>query len=599
MLKGKKKYLTIALIGIILIGIGYLGYDMFVASKLEFQENERLFLEGVKKYYDFNPTKLPSVNGYREVSLDDMYDGKWVEILKVDNKLCDGTSFMRVINDNGNYRYITYLKCDKYVSSVDSIKPEIILNGEDTVIVHLNTTYQDSGIKEVKDNKDKLTSSDVVIDTSKVDTSKVGTYKVDYKVYDKTYNVGKTSRTVIVAETLSDNIKRNKGANYTYTGDINDNFVLFSGMMFRIVNVDNEGNIKLITDNPISNVSYGDGDYKESNIYTWLNEYFYNHLNENSKKYMKEVTWCYDYQENAGIIDSCNNSVNAKVGLLSVSEYEKAKSAGYSYLMKKLKFSMINKKNESSIWINDISYSNGYNNMSASDILGVRPVIVLDKSIFLTGGNGTMEDPFKLQDYTYGKENNKLSTRLIGEYVHFSGYDFRISGIDDDGNIKLTAADLLTRDTTNGFVTISYKESDKLKPDVNEEGNLYHKLNNEALNYLTEDLIIKHEYEIPQYTTGTKYKEYKKTTITSKISLPASYEMFSSVNSYANNNIVYWLSDYTEDGLAGIVNTANGIAFNLNYKTFPKNGIKPVIYLKSNAYIVSGKGTVSEPYFVR
>ena len=76
-------------------------------------------------------------------------------------------------------------------------------------------------------------------------------------------------------------------------------------------------------------------------------------------------------------------------------------------------------------------------------------------------------------------------------------------------------------------------------------------------------------------------------------------EMFSSVNSYANNNIVYWLSDYTEDGLAGIVNTANGIAFNLNYKTFPKNGIKPVIYLKSNTYIVSGKGTVSEPYFVR
>ena len=112
----------------------------------------------------------------------------------------------------------------------------------------MNTTYQEPGIKEVKDNKDKLTSSDVAIDTSKVNTSKVGTYKVDYKVYDKTYNVGKTSRTVIVAETISDNIIRNKGANFTYIGDIDDNYVLFSGMMFRIVGVDNEGNIKLITE---------------------------------------------------------------------------------------------------------------------------------------------------------------------------------------------------------------------------------------------------------------------------------------------------------------------------------------------------------------
>lgn len=599
MLKGKKKYLTIALVGIILIGIGYLGYDMFVASKLEFLENEKLFLEGVKKYYDFNETKLPSVNGYREVSLDDMYKSKWVEVLKVGNKMCEGKSFVRIINDNGNYRYITYLKCDKYESNIDYKTPEIILKGEDTVIVHLNSPYQEPGIKEVNDNKDKLTSKEVVIDSSKVNTSKVGTYTVNYKVYDKSYNVGKASRTVIVAETLSDNIKRNKGSNYTYTGDAIDNFVLFSGMLFRIVNIDNEDNIKLITDNQISNVSYGSGDYKNSNIYTWLNEYFYNHINEKSKRYMKEVTWCYDYQENPGVIDTCDNNVKAKVGLLSVSEYEKAKSAGSSYLMKKLKFYMINKKNESSVWINDISYGNGYNNMSTSDILGVRPVVVLDKSIFLTGGNGTIEEPFKLQDYTYGKENNKLNTRLIGEYVHFSGYDFRISEIDNDGNIKLTSADLLTRDTTSGFVTISYKESDKLKPDVDEEGNLYNKLNNEALNYLTDDLIITHKYEIPFYISDAKYNEYKKTTIKSKISLPASYEMFSSVNNYANNNIIYWLSDYTEDGLVGIVNTSNGIAFNLNYKTFPKNGIKPVVYLKNNTYIVSGKGTVSEPYFVR
>jgi len=599
MLKNKKKILTIALIGIILVTIGYFGYTLFTKNRLEFKMNEKLFLQGVEKYYDYNPSKLPSDGGYREVSLDDMYKGKWVKILNVNNKICEGTSFVRVINDKGNYRYITYLKCDKYSSSIDTTKPEIVLNGEDKVVVNLNSTYQDAGIKEVKDNVDRLTINDVEVDTSKVNTNKIGTYEVNYKVYDKSYNVSKLTRTVIVAETLSNNIKRNKGENYTYTGEIDDNYVLFSGMLFRIVNIDNEGNIKLITDNLISNVSYGEEEYKDSNIYNWLNEYFYNNINEKSKQYMKEVTWCYDNQETPIVIDTCNSQVNAKVGLLSVSEYEKSKVNNASYLIQKHKYMMLNKKTDTSIWVNDVASNNNYNNMASTSLLGVRPVIVLDKSIYLTSGSGTKEDPFKLQDYTYGLENDNLNTRLIGEYVHYSGYDFRINNIDKDGNIKLVAKDLLIKDTTSGFVTVSYQEEDVIKPNVKEEGNLYYKLNNDALNYIRDNLIIKHEFEIPVFEIGLKYNEYKKNTITSKISLPASYELFSSFNNTSNNNIIYWLSDYNEDGTAAILNTANGIAFNLSYKTFPQNGIKPVIYLKNNVKIASGKGTVSSPYYVR
>ena len=599
MKKKNKKYLIMILSGIFLILIGYLGYTLFVEDDLKFKKNEEMLLDGAKKYFEQRPGKLPGVGGYRKLSLEELYSGNWVEDLYLNNKLCSEKSFVRVVNDNGNYRYTTYLKCGKYESDIDASSPEIVLNGESTVIVHLNTSYQDLGVKEVKDNVDKIKKEEVEIDTSKVNTSKVGTYEVTYKVHDKTYNVGKTSRTVIVAETLSDNIKRNKGTNYTYTGDISDNYVLFSGMMFRIVGIDNEGNIKLITDNTISNVSYGVEDYKDSNVYKWLNEYFYNHLNEKSKKYMKEVTWCYDEQENPGIIDTCNNSVNAKVGLLSVSEYERAKRDGISYLVQPTKSVLLNKKTENTVWINDVYYPNKYNTMKSSDLTGIRPVIVLDKSIFLTGGNGTLEDPFKLQDYTYGKENEKLNTRLIGEYVHYSGYNFRISDIDKDGNIKLTGADLLTRESISGFVTVSYKEGNTLKADPNEKDNLYYKLNDEVLNYLKEDFIVSHEFEIPTFQNGTKYNEFKKTTITSKISLPASYEMFSSVNSYSNNNIVYWLSDYTENGMATIINTANGLGFSISYKTFPDNGVKPVIYLTKDAKIASGNGSVSNPYYVR
>ena len=59
------------------------------------------------------------------------------------------------------------------------------------------------------------------------------------------------------------------------------------------------------------------------------------------------------------------------------------------------------------------------------------------------------------------------------------------------------------------------------------------------------------------------------------------------------------MSDYTENGMATIINTANGLGFSISYKTFPDNGVKPVIYLTKDAKIASGNGSVSNPYYVR
>jgi len=601
MFNGKKKYITISIMGIFLLVLGFVSYNLFVKSRLVFKENERLFLNGVKEYYDFNLTKLPDNGGYKEVSLADMYKGKWVDILKVGKNMCDETSFVRVINNNDKYRYITYLQCGKYKSEIDSEKPQIVLNGEDTVVIHLNSTYKDGGVKKVTDNKDKLSIENVVIDSSKVNTSKVGTYEVSYKVYDKNYNIGRTSRTVIVAETLSENIKKKKGDNYTYVGDADDNFVLFSGMMFRIVNIDNEGNIKLIADNTISNVSYGDNNlgFKDSNIYTWLNQYFYNSLNKKSMKYVKETTWCYDDQKTAGIISTCNNSIKGKVGLLTVSEYEKAKVNNRSYLTQTSRYYLLNKQDFDKVWITDLYADNALITMNSTDLVGIRPVIVIDKNIFLTSGNGTFNDPYKLQDYTYGKENDKLNTRLIGEYVHYSGYDFRISEVDEDNNIKLVAVDLLETNDHQRFLTALIDNEENLKPDISKEGNLYYKLNNDIINYIIEDLIVKHDFEIPVYEFRKGYNKLENTKINSKISIPASFELFSGVNSYSNNEVIYWLSDYSEDGIITIVNGNNGIAFNADLSNFPENALKIVIYLNSDVKITSGYGTINSPYYVR
>ena len=42
--------------------------------------------------------------------------------------------------------------------------------------------------------------------------------------------------------------------NYKYKGKVNDNYVLYSGMLYRIVGIDNENNIKLVSEDNITMV---------------------------------------------------------------------------------------------------------------------------------------------------------------------------------------------------------------------------------------------------------------------------------------------------------------------------------------------------------
>ena len=104
------KWLVVAIVSFL---VGWLVYVLFIRGFLQFQKNEKLFVEGVQKYYDYNPLKLPKEGGYTEHKLSDLFQGSWVESIYVPgkNRLCDGDSFIRVIHENGEYRYVTYLKC--------------------------------------------------------------------------------------------------------------------------------------------------------------------------------------------------------------------------------------------------------------------------------------------------------------------------------------------------------------------------------------------------------------------------------------------------------------------------------------------------------
>ncbi len=93
----------------------------------------------------------------------------------------------------------------------DFTTPIILLNGPSTVKLNQGDTFNDLGVQEVKDDKDKLSVADVeisyeyydgenTVEVSSVDTSKVGIYYIYYKISDSSGNVGVSTRTVLVSK---------------------------------------------------------------------------------------------------------------------------------------------------------------------------------------------------------------------------------------------------------------------------------------------------------------------------------------------------------------------------------------------------------------
>ncbi len=85
----------------------------------------------------------------------------------------------------------------------------IILNGDTVEYIEKGNNYIDKGIKEIKDDKDKISNKDfqnlyefydgeTLENTTNIDTSKIGVYYIKYTVMDSGYNESSIVRTVNV-----------------------------------------------------------------------------------------------------------------------------------------------------------------------------------------------------------------------------------------------------------------------------------------------------------------------------------------------------------------------------------------------------------------
>ena len=115
--------------------------------------------------------------------------------------------------------------------------------------------------------------------------------------------------------------KDEESETYYFSGKNVNNYLYYSGRLWRIISVDDVG-IKIITENSQGSLVWGNNtNYGESNIYKWLNEDKYLNSIYNKDNLVK-ASWC---NQEIDMNDyKCDETIDGTVGLLTTAEYIRA-----------------------------------------------------------------------------------------------------------------------------------------------------------------------------------------------------------------------------------------------------------------------------------
>lgn len=581
--KIKKRITIITIALVIIIGLGLI----IIYPLIHFHQNEKKVLEAVERYFEINKNQLPTEGNLKTIEVTELLDKKYLTDLRTayNTDTCQSRkSWVKVRKEKGKYQYYTYLKCGVFESKVDHEGPVITLEGKETINLERTEKFIDPGVKSIVDKNDGTIDKKEVSIKGEVNKDKVGTYTITYTAFDSLYNKTEVTRKVVVSQSLTKTVKNETDNDNIYKGLGVNNYITFSGQLFRIVGLDNDGNIKIVSDEDIASVDY-------NSIDKWLNDYYYNNLNEESKKYLvTNYNWCNDTisKDQTDTIKTCNKQENKKnVGLLAINEYNSTLKEGGSYLYTNTINWTANSLDSKKAWTTRDSFigmNSRYLEYSKDYNFKVRPSVVLKKNIKVKSGDGTIDNPYNIGDFKKGKPGTDVSERTSGEYVRYGGTLYRIVGKDSEGYTKVISVNNLAD------VTVEYGSGNQYNP--NKKDNIGYIIENSVSKYAKVGIFAKREIEVPIYEGGATYSG-KKTTkkYNIKFSAPSMYDMYSA--RYDS----FWYIESSKNADNKYLSSYNGtVYFDMTDIGEVDAHIIYTGYLKKSSVIVSGSGTMNDPY---
>lgn len=373
---------------------------------------------------------------------------------------------------------------------------------------------------------------------------------------------------------------------YRYIGKVEDNYLEYSGILFRIVGIDKDNNIKAISDSNLTLMYSGlEKGFDKSYVYKWLNKsdekysgIFENNM-DSTDKYLTNTYLCDDVVSDLKNINCEKNNNALKITLLSLYDYASA-GGKESYLNNGESYYLSTIDDKNNNYFINTTGDVGLNKIS-SKIYGVRPVITIKNDVALMHGDGSKTSPYAVIE----KSISKLSDVYISKYIDYSGNTYRV--ISTGENVKIALSD-------------NIKDGDKyLEKTFGGKNNIYSTTKKTIGEYLNNtyyksiknnDLIVKSSYGIGSNTLDNlDYTAVYSKTNTFNIGMLTLGDMFIS----DTKNVLTMNRGIESSMIINVINKDGNVFGDL---IASKYEVRPTMYLKGNINIVSGDGSIDSPY---
>ena len=432
-----------------------------------------------------------------------------------------------------------------------------------------------------------------------------------------------------VAETLLNNGVGSNGTINTsdpdqtfITGTDPNNYIWYSGKLWRAVSIDPDDNsVKLVTQWNISAINYSSGNtaFAGSYMETWLNDTsvdgFLGNLRDYESFIKTDSVWNAT-QTTATTKPVETTMISDAVGLLNAYEYTKSYSGtDYSngYLNNGLYWWLLTPYSTS--YVLNV-YNTGYASGSGPAIAcGVRPSINLKSSVKIVSGDGSENNPYRLEGDNDSNVNGiLLNTRYSGEYIKFGTGEntlYRIVSHETKGLTKITSAEALK--SAGSFITsaigntVNYSSSNTVGTFLNGDyltsyvGDSYRNMIEPSTTWYLGTVGIGTSYRLAKYSSATG-SDLTTNTTTTQVGLLRLGELMSGQferyavkggTSSTGLTTIYWtLTPYSASRVRYVddYGGANGSS------PTDARGVRPSMNLKSSVMITGGSGTKSDPF---
>ena len=407
---------------------------------------------------------------------------------------------------------------------------------------------------------------------------------------------------------------------------IDFNYVWYSGKLWRITAIYPDGTMKMITDDAITNISYGSNvnfytdESNSSYMYQWLNEDFLSTLVNSENIIVTDARWNAT-NSNASSTSEVSTKlpettmVTSPVGLLNSYEYYKSyQNTSYrnGYLNIGYYWWLLNSYSSFYVW-HVLNSGVANNNFNQTGAYGARPSINLQSGITINGGTGTSDDPYTISGdkETITAGTTLLNTRQSGEYVNFDGELYRIVGIENN-TTKLNKMDYV-RDESDAVIEKNFSSSTTFGSGDSDTYWDYY-LNNTWYNSITQNyknMLVEGTYYLGTVSYGLSYKRAicatasntvttancaKTTSIwTGYVGLPRYGEMFASQqgNGWSSSSNMWLITPNSSSQVMFVNGSGNAQSSYPRSGTF---GARPSVNLSSAVKITGGTGLKNDPF---